>query len=216
MSAMPYDTGEGWDEDGYAVAPEPASPPVAPGVSPGVARLAAPAVAPVVAVVVSPDEDDAGEPGNDGPLRSVGRWTPAADEPPARTAGPGLRGLRAAMAGSELLGGGPGGLLAELADPHPETMRQHWAHVTGHPRRPEDRWGGAAFVAGHVAVTGPTKATGKSMVATGAAIAAAGTAIGNALIFAGMRVDWAGDRFVRNVTPVIIAVALIVIFLVFA
>jgi hypothetical protein len=203
MSAMPYDTGGGWDEDGYAVAPEPVSPAVAPGVS----RPAAPPVAPVVAVVVSPDEDDAGEPGNDGPLRGVGRWTPAADDPPARPAGPGpgLRGLRAAVAGSELLGGGPGGLLAELADPHPETMRQHWAHVTGHPLRPEDRWGGAAFVAGHLAVTGPTKATGKTLVA-----------IGTAFIFAGMRMDWAGDRFVRNVTPVIIAVTLILIVLVFA
>ena len=72
-------------------------------------------------------------------------------------------------------------------------------------------------MAGHVAVTGPTKATGKSMVATGAAIAAAGTAIGNALIFAGTRVDWRrGTGSIRNVTPIIIAVALILIFLVFA
>lgn len=207
MSAMPYDTGDGWDEDGYAVAPEPVSPPVAPGVSPGVARPDAPAVSPVVGVVVSPDEDGGGEPGNDDPLHGVGRWTPAADDPPARTpgSGPGLRELRTAVAGSELLGGGPGGLLAELADPHPETMRQHWEHVTGHPWRPEDKWSGAAFVAGHLAVTGTTKAAGKTLIA-----------VGTAFTFAGERVDWSGDRFARIGTAFGILIALIVIIVIFA
>ena len=103
------------------------------------------------------------------------------------------------------MGGGPGGLLAELASPSPESMRQHWQHVTGHPVRPEGLWAGRAFVAGHLVVTGPAKLTGKAL-----------TAIGTALVFAGTRVDWSGDRFARIATGIAVAVALAVIFLAFA
>lgn len=210
MSTMPYDTGDpdgDWNEDGYALSPGPVSPGVAPAVSPGVSRPGSPAVA----LIVSPVDDNDREQGNDGrePLGWTGtdRWEPAVDERAAGPAGSGFRlgGHLRALAGSELLGGGPGGLRAELADPHPETMRQHWEHVTGHPWRPDDPRGGAAFAAGHLAVTGPAKAAGKFLVA-----------IGTALVFAGTRIDWAGDRFARTVVPVAVAVTLIVIVLVFA
>jgi hypothetical protein len=205
MSTMPYDTGDGdgWGDDGYAVSPEP----VSLVVSPDVSRPISPAVAPVVSRVVSPGDDDGGDGGNDGPPLGVGRWRPAADEPAARQGGGGLRlaGHLRALADSELLGGGPGGLRAELADPHPETMRRHWEHVAGHRWRPEGQWGGAAFAAGHLAVTGPTKATGKSL-----------TIIGAALVFAGTRLDWAGDRFARIALPAAVLAAVIVIIAVFA
>jgi hypothetical protein len=205
MSTMPYDTGDGdgWGDDGYAVSPEP----VSLVVSPDVSRPISPAVAPVVSCVVSPGGDDGGDGGNDGPPLGVGRWGPARDEPAARPA-KGRLGWGAhlrALADSELLGGGPGGLRAELADPHPETMRRHWGHVAGHRWRPEGRWGGAAFAAGHLAVTGSTKAAGKSL-----------TAIGTALVFAGMRLDWAGDRFARIALPAAVLAVVIIIILVFA
>jgi hypothetical protein len=107
-------------------------------------------------------------------------------EPDPPVAGPALRRLAALFRSSELLGGGPGGLLAELAGPHPETMRQHLEHVGSHRLRPAGTAASAAFAAGHLIVTSPVKGTGKLLVLAG-----------TVLIHAGMRLDWLGDRFAR-------------------
>jgi hypothetical protein len=53
------------------------------------------------------------------------------------------------------------------------------------------------FVAGHLAVTGPLKLTGKAMAATG-----------NALTFTGTRADRAGDHFASAVIFIVLAAAL--------
>jgi hypothetical protein len=124
----------------------------------------------------------------------TGQWDEVPpDEPEPPLAGPALRWLASLLRESELLGGGPGGLLGELADPHPETIRAHRRHVTTHPARPAAPATAAAFTTGHLAVTFPVKATGKALTLAGLVLTAAGT-----------RLDWLGDRFTRVMSVAVI------------
>lgn len=203
---MPYETApdDCWDSPEYAVSPGPVTPDVSPAVTPPVTPA-------VTSGVTPPGNGD--HPGGGNDPRSLdwlgtSEWVTEPGEPAAREArsAPGirLRGHLSALAGSELAGGGPGGLLAELAAPAPETLRQHWRHVAGHPQRPAGPWAGPAFTAGHLAVTAPAKLTGKALVI-----------LGTALVFAGTRIDWSGDRFARISTCLAIVAALAIIVLVF-
>jgi len=209
MTAMPYDTGgtvDYWADPDYAVSPGTVTPDVSPGVTPPVTPA-------VTSGVTPPGNGD--HPGGGNDPRSLdwlgtSEWVTGPGGPAAREArsAPGLR-LRAhlgTLAGSEAVGGGPGGLLAELASPSTETMRQHWRHVTAHPVLEEigAPWAGRAFVAGHLAVTAPAKLTGKALIIAG-----------EALVFAGTRIDWAGDRFARIFTVLAITGVLALIILIF-
>ena len=154
-------------------------------------------------------EDD-GEGNGDLGWLGTSEWVTAPAGPAPRRDGPGpglrLRGHLGALAGSEAVGGGPGGLLAELSSPSPESMRRHWEHVIAHPalEKIDGPWAGRAFVAGHLAVTAPAKLTGKALVLAG-----------EALVFAGTRIDWAGDRFARIFTVLAITGVLAIIILAF-
>lgn len=97
------------------------------------------------------------------------------------------------------------GLAAEFRAPRPETFRQHRRHIAGHPLRPEGKWEGALFVTAYGSVTFPVKGAGKGMVRAG-----------NALREAGMRIDWAGDRFARVGTVIVFLAVVIVVILVIA
>lgn len=196
---MPYDTApeDCWADPGYAVTP-----------------LVTPGVTPAVTSGVTPpgnnDDPDDGEGNGDLGWLGTREWVTEPGEEPARDARPApglrLRGRLESLAGSEAVGGGPGGLLAELASPRPETMREHWEHVTAHPglEKIDGPWAGRAFVAGHLAVTAPAKLTGKALVT-----------LGEALVFTGKRIDWAGDRFARIFTVLAITGVLAIIILAF-
>jgi hypothetical protein len=168
--------------------PEPVTEPVTETVTEPVTPPVTPAV--TDPVTQDPPWPDPGQAGNGDPWRlgfDDGDWVdePAHDRA-AAVAGPALAWLMALLRSSELLGGGPGGLLAELASPHPETMRHHLRHVDGHQLRPAGTAASAAFAGGHLMVTGPVKGTGKLLVLAG-----------TILIHAGTRLDWLGDRFAR-------------------
>jgi hypothetical protein len=209
MSTLPYDTADYWTDPDYAVTPAPVTPaPVTPGVTPAVTPAVTPVASP--AVTQAGNGGDGGEGNGDLGWLGTSEWVTEPGEEAARDArpAPGLRLRRnlGALAGSEAVGGGPGGLLAEPAAPRPESMRQHWRHVTTHPALEEigAPWALWAFVAGHLAVTAPAKATGKALVIAG-----------EALVFAGTRIDWAGDRFARIFTALAITGVLAIIILIF-
>jgi hypothetical protein len=136
----------------------------------------------------------------------IGHWDEAPGEAsPGRDESPtGLFTRLAALAqGSPLLGGSS--LAAELADPSPGTWSQHWRHVTRHENLPDGAWKAFSFIAGHLAVTGSLKLTGKAM-----------TAVGNALTWTGTRADRASDRFASAAIFIVLAVAMVAILVIAA
>jgi hypothetical protein len=204
---MPYTANDddGWGDDGYAISPELVSPGVAPDVSHDVAPGVAPPVSRDVARdgtgPVSPDGDDAGwQDDRTGPLPAGRRETAPAVPGPE----PGRRKDAVTAAYRTLLDDGHG-LLAELRGPRPETLRQHRDHITGHKYRPEGKWAGIAFMAGYGAVTFPVKIIGNAMCDTG-----------RALEYAGMRIRWAGDRFIRIGTAIAFLLIVVIVIVVFA
>lgn len=190
-----WDAGYEFDDDPDVVTPAAVTPPVTRGVTPPVSPDGTPGVTQYGDGAVTPDCD-----GQDGPL-GIGEWDEAPDGPEADRDG-GLAAVIARLSalskGSPLLGGSA--LAAELADPRPDTLAGHWRHVTRHPARPEGTRAGAGFVAGHLAVTGPLKLTGKAMTATG-----------NVLTWTGTRADRAGDHFASAVIFIVLAAALVAI-----
>ena len=190
-----WNAGYEFDDDPDVVTPAAVTPPVTRGVTQPVTPADSRGVTWDGAGPVTPWGDDPA-----GPL-GIGQW----DEAPA---GPGpdrdvglasvIARLAALSKGSPLLGGSS--LAAELADPRPGTWGQHWHHVTRHPDLPEGTWAAAVFVAGHLAVTGPLKLTGKAMTATG-----------NALTWTGKRADRASDHFASAVIFVVLAAAIIAV-----
>jgi hypothetical protein len=136
----------------------------------------------------------------------IGRWdeVPGDASPGRDESFPGLFPRLAALAqGSPLLGGSS--LAAELADPSPGTWSQHWRHVTRHENLPDGTWKAISFIAGHLAVTGSLKLTGKAM-----------TAAGNALTWTGTRADRASDHFISAAIFIALAVAMIAILVIAA
>lgn len=190
-----WDAGYDFDDDPDVVTPAAVTPPVTRGVTPPVSPAGTPGVTPDGEGLVTPDGV-----GPDGPL-GIGEWDEAPDGGGAERDG-GLAAvitrLSALSKGSPLLGGSA--LAAELADPRPDTLGGHWRHVTRHPARPEGTWAGAGFVAGHLAVTGPLKLSGKAMTVTG-----------NVLTWTGTRADRAGDHFASAVIFIVLATAIAVI-----
>lgn len=148
---------------------------------------------------VSPGE----APGAEEPLGWISsQWSEAgSDQAPSagETRGGALAGPRRQLADRAH------GLSAEFRDPRPETFRQHRRYIAGHPLRPGGKWEGAVFVTAYGSATFPVKGAGKGMVWAG-----------NALREAGMRIDWAGDRFARVGTVIFFAAAVIIVILVFA
>lgn len=187
-----WEAGYEFDDDPDVVTPAAVTPPVTRGVTPPVSPAGTPGVTWDDGRPVTPDGTDPGE-----PLR-IGEWDEAPEEPgPDRDGGlaAALARLAALAKGSPLLGGSA--LAAEVADPRPDTLKGHWHHVTRHKDLPQGRGWAVVFVAGHLAVTGPLKLTGKAMAATG-----------NVLTFTGTRADRAGDHFASAVIFIVLAAAL--------
>jgi hypothetical protein len=106
---------------------------------------------------------------------------------------------------SEVWGGGPQGLLQEIRKPEPETMRQHWKHVTSIRFLPEGSTGWVRIlppllVILHCLITVPVKALGKTS-----------RGIGLILIGAGDRADWAADRLLRLIPAAALTAIVLVI-----
>jgi hypothetical protein len=194
-----WDAGFELGDDPDVITPAAVTPPVTRRVTWGVTSAVTPPVTPAGDGPVTPGGGDP-----DGPL-GVGEWDEAPDDPGVDRDG-GLAAVIARLAalakGSPLLGGSA--LAAELADPHPGTLREHWKHVTSHKNRPAGLLAAAGFVAGHLAFTGPLKLTGKAMTVTG-----------NALTWTGKRADRAGDNFTAAVIFIVL-VTVITAFLVIA
>jgi hypothetical protein len=190
-----------------ATVPIPVPQDVPPGV-PGFAPGDVPGFAP--GGVPRGGEDGGGEDegwGTDLGWIGADHWDPepaGGSQPPDAAGGRGA-GLAGWLAGSEMLGGGPGGLLDKLARPDPDSIRGHLAHVAGHPRMPAGKWAAAAFVAGHLLLTGPLKITGETL-----------TAAGNAFIYAGERISLSGDRAASAIVVYLAAVTAIILILAFA
>jgi hypothetical protein len=190
-----WDAGYDFDDDPDVITPDAVTPPVT--------RLITPDVSPAETPVVTQYDNGPVTPGGDGPdgPLGIGEWNEAPDGAGEERDG-GLAAVIARLSalskGSPLLGGSA--LAAELADPRPDTLKEHWRHVTRHPARPGGTWAGAGFTAGHLAVTGPLKVTGKAMTVTG-----------NVLTWTGTRTNRAGDHFTSAVIFIVLAAALIAI-----
>jgi len=190
-----WDAGYDFGDDPDVITPAAVTPPVTRGVTSPVSPAETPVVTRYADGPVTPDGG-----GPDGPL-GIGEWDEAPDGHEAERDG-GLAAVIARLSalakGSPLLGGSA--LAAELADPRPDTLKGHWGHVTRHPARPEGAWAAAGFTAGHLAVTGPLKLSGKAMTVTG-----------NVLTWTGTRADRAGDHFASAVVFIVLSAALIAI-----
>jgi hypothetical protein len=154
------------------------------------------------AVPGSPDASSGGSPERAEPPPAVdwdtvpypGKDGGSGTEGGSRSPADGVVEQAARAASGTALGGGRGGLLAELRDPHPEGFREHWAHITTHPALPDDRLGAVAFSLGHAALTMPAKALGKLL-----------RLLGWLLMHTGTRLDWAADRAARLLAVIVIA-----------
>lgn len=190
-----WDAGYDFDDNPDVVTPTAVTPPVTRLITPDVSPAETPGVTQYDDGLVTPDGDGPAEP------LGIGEWDEAPDGDGAERDG-GLAAVIARLSalskGSPLLGGSA--LAAELADPRPDTLKGHWRHVTRHPARPEGAWAAAGFTAGHLAVTGPLKLSGKAMTVTG-----------NVLTWTGTRADRAGDHFASAVIFIVLAAALIAI-----
>ena len=185
--------GEGY---GYLDEPEPVTP--GPATLPATSRATPPVTPGATLPAAWPVTPDAGDPVT--PPLLIGDWTEVTTEgePGQGTPAGRLTRLTRIVGGSPLLGASR--LAAELADPRPGTLSQHWAYVRSHENMPEGTLAGIGFTAGHLAVTGPLKLTGKAMTFTG-----------NALTWTGKRTDRASDNFTAAIIFLILATAIIVL-----
>jgi len=190
-----WDAGYGFDDDPDVIIPAAVTPPATRGVTPDVSLAETP--------VVTRYDDGPVTPGGGGPAETlgIGEWHEAPDDT-ARDRDGGMADLISRLSAltkdSPLLGGNA--LAAELADPHPDTWRQHWEHVTGHRNRPAGWLAAACFTGGHLAVTGPLKLAGQAMTVTG-----------DVLSWTGKRTNRASDYFLSAVIFIVLAAALIAI-----
>ena len=82
-------------------------------------------------------------------------------------------------AGSDIIGGGPGGLIDRIRHPEPTQLAGHYSAIVNHPRKPGNEYLAVLFTGTQLIATLPVKITGKTLQGIGAA---------------GKRIDLAGNH----------------------
>lgn len=82
-------------------------------------------------------------------------------------------------AGSDILGGGPGGLVSHIRQPEPTQLSGHYSAIVNHPRKPGNEYLAILFAGTQLIATLPVKITGKTLQGIGAV---------------GKRIDLAGNH----------------------
>jgi len=109
-------------------------------------------------------------------ILSVGEWTVAdeAGQPRRELPASVIAALSAAgswaaaAAGSDILGGGPGGLSERILNPDPAELRGHYSTIANHPWKPGNEYLAFLFTGIGLLATVPLKITGKTARGIGA------------------------------------------------